>query len=222
SIGKSILVEVDYMELLMSGFLYLIKESSNINSNLVQVYLRLNDIKDHFTNTKLDHSKTSTPSILLSSKKTPLSLKRSFSEFDYFKADVGDNRIAKNLSVDFNNDSHGKNSSSIMLNDQTIAEIKAQISLEIDPNFSLYSVCPAEKLQKPQHENEFYSKLIHEGFHPSVIEANTFEIILIVDNSEPEYSANSLKQMGIKAERQKLNVGDFIWVARTNDSEHSK
>ena len=107
----------------------------------------------------------------------------------------------------------------------TIAKLQHQVSINFNPNLSIFNECkistsnvPPSTHQTAENLQNIPQKLIDEGYHLVCMPKGSFKVYLIVDNNEPDFIVNKLKMTGIDLLQKKLNIGDFTWIARPNSA----
>jgi len=107
----------------------------------------------------------------------------------------------------------------------TIAKLQHQVSINFNPNLSIFNECkistsnvPPRTRQTAENLQNIPQKLIDEGYHLVCMPKGSFKVYLIVDNNEPDFIVNKLKMTGIDLLQKKLNIGDFTWIARPNSA----
>lgn len=101
-------------------------------------------------------------------------------------------------------------------NNQTLDVIQNEISANFNPDLSIFNECDISFSRDVEFPLEM-QKIHEEGFYPMCLHPDSFKIVLIIDTSEPDYLLNMIKSTGLNCEKKRLNVGDFIWVARPSD-----
>ncbi|MEN2497725.1 MAG: Crossover junction endonuclease mus81 [Marteilia pararefringens] len=198
-----ILVMIDYMDLVLSNKRYNLESSEfkKFSSGKALAYVDFEDLKEEFAICETKTIIHSTPSGIttnIDSNEEPIISK--------FEAKSSDMKVCRNIMP-------------ATEDIEAIKKLENDFSMIFSPDFSIHNPTEITDDKNSLRINSIQEYIIQESIYVSSLQPGTFDIHLLVDNSEPDFIHNELRLKNIKCEKKKLNVGDFTWIARSNDSQ---